>query len=455
MNHYDMQSIVGLPGNELANSQDGFRLSVAQEKGKGQPVVSVVIPTLNEAKNLPLILPFLPLNWIDEVVMVDGHSTDGTIEVAQRILPSIKIVREEIKGKGAALRAGYRAAKGDILIVIDADGSHDPREIPRYITALIEGADFVKGSRFAPGGGTTDMPWYRKLGNGGFVFLTNVLFGVKFTDLCYGYHAFWRYCLDEIGVDDFNGFEIDTALYLQAIRMRLHIVDVPSFEGYRFYGQGKLRTIPDGYRVLGTIFKLWMKTTFEKKQKYPTRFRGKSHRGISGDVRVGNPYGDYQLPRYLELINGLLNSADKLQVIMQELLEEVLNNVSAENGSLILLDKNGGLADVGLVSQNGFSKPEADSWAKLLQHGLAGWVMQNGQPGLVQNTNEDSRWIRRAWDQQARTAFAVPLIVGGSVIGILTLTRPVTSQFTDGEVEILNRISVAPVEFQTARKDHV
>jgi len=95
------------------------------------------------------------MRWIDEVIIVDGRSINNTVEVAKKLLPSVKIVLEKNKCKGIALRVDYEAAQGDILIVINADGSHDPREIPRYITALLEGADFVKGSRAAPGGGTS------------------------------------------------------------------------------------------------------------------------------------------------------------------------------------------------------------------------------------------------------------------------------------------------------------
>src|SRR3954470_22546781 len=95
--------------------------------------VSAVIPTLNEAKNLPLVLPRIPMDVVDEVILVDGRSTDDTIEVARRILPGVKVVLEKRPGKGAAMTAGYRSATGDIIIVIDADGSNDPREIPRFL----------------------------------------------------------------------------------------------------------------------------------------------------------------------------------------------------------------------------------------------------------------------------------------------------------------------------------
>jgi glycosyltransferase involved in cell wall biosynthesis len=234
----------------------------------------VIIPTLNEAENLPLVLPYFPMNWVDEVILVDGQSVDGTVEIAKKLLPTIKVVMEKQAGKGAALQAGYEAATGKILIVLDADGSHDPREIPRYVVALMEGADFVKGSRFAPGGGTTDMPRYRRWGNAFFVLSVNVLFGATFTDLCYGYHAFWKYCLDSIELPDANGFEIDTVLYIGALRKRLRIMEVPSFEGFRFYGTGKLKTIPDGFRVLRSIARGWWKYIRPSKETEHIGFHG-------------------------------------------------------------------------------------------------------------------------------------------------------------------------------------
>jgi len=245
-----------------------------------RPTVSVMIPTLNEAENLPLVLPYLPMDWIYEVLLVDGLSTDNTVAVARELMPSIKVVMETQPGKGAALRAGYRKSTGDIIIVMDADGSNDPREFPRFITALIEGSDFVKGSRFAHGSGTTDMPRLRQYGNRFFVFLVNLLFNVRFTDLCYGYHAFWRYCLDLLDLDDVDGFEIDTAIYVRALCQRFRVTEVPSFEGYRFRGVGKLRTFPDGWRVLSTIIREAVRHLRSPARMTREGFRGQRPRGV-------------------------------------------------------------------------------------------------------------------------------------------------------------------------------
>lgn len=274
---FDLEELLARVETMLLNRRNklpAIRFEKFGTDGQQRPYVSVVIPTLNEADNLPLVLPYIPMNWVDEVILVDGSSTDGTVEVAKRLLPSIKVVLETKKGKGAAMRAGYNAAKGDVIIVLDADGSNDPREIPRFVKTLMEGSDFVKGSRFSPGGGTTDMPRYRKWGNLVFTHMVNILFNATFTDLCYGYHAFWRYCLEMFDLDDVDGFEIDTAIYTRALRARLRITEIPSFEGYRFHGIGKLKTIPDGFRVLRTIIDETLHGMKEEPQELYLGFRG-------------------------------------------------------------------------------------------------------------------------------------------------------------------------------------
>jgi len=215
------------------------------------PTVTVVIPTLNEEKNLPHVLERLP-DVVDEVVIVDGRSTDNTVEVAKTLMPDCVIVMEQRPGKGIALRSGFAAATGDIIVMLDADGSTDPREIPSFVGTLIAGADFVKGSRFMQGGGTDDMEAHRKAGNWVLTTLVNVGFGGRYSDLCYGYNAFWRDTLPAMGLDC-DGFEIETLMGIRALRAGLEVGEVPSYECPRIHGVSNLLAIRDGFRILRTI----------------------------------------------------------------------------------------------------------------------------------------------------------------------------------------------------------
>ncbi len=214
--------------------------------------ISVVIPARNEAQNLPHVLPYIPAN-VEEVILVDGHSTDDTIAVAKRLLPNIKVIEQQGKGKGDALRAGFAACTGDIIVMLDADGSADPREIPRFVGMLKGGFDFAKGSRFLHGAGSSDITMLRRLGNYGLSLFVNILFGTRFSDLCYGYNAFWRHCLNHVEVDC-DGFEVETLINLRMFRAGLKIAEIPSFEHHRIYGESNLRAFRDGWRVLNTIF---------------------------------------------------------------------------------------------------------------------------------------------------------------------------------------------------------
>lgn len=217
------------------------------------PSISVVIPTRNEAQNLYYVLPrILPI--VSEVILVDGHSTDDTIAVALQLLPTIRVVKQTGIGKGDAMRAGFAECTGDIIVMLDADGSTDPYEIPRFVDALIQGNDFAKGSRFMQGGGSHDITFLRWVGNYGFCKLANVLFGTRFSDFCYGYNAFWKHCLDYIEVDC-DGFEIEALINLRIHKSNLRIIEVPSFEYERISGQSNLRPFRDGWRVLRTIIR--------------------------------------------------------------------------------------------------------------------------------------------------------------------------------------------------------
>jgi len=225
------------------------------------PKVSVVVPTYNEALNLPHVLPLIG-DDIYEVIIVDGHSTDGTVAVAQRLRPGVRVIHQTRRGKGNALACGFAAARGDIIVMLDADGSADPREIPRFVRALVEGADFAKGTRFGVGGGSGDITRIRRIGNKALNGLVNVAYGTSYSDLCYGYNAFWAHCLPVFDLQPGaaggemtwgDGFEVETLINVRAAQAKLRVVEVPSYEAVRIYGESNLNAVRDGLRVLRTI----------------------------------------------------------------------------------------------------------------------------------------------------------------------------------------------------------
>jgi len=216
-----------------------------------------VLPTLNEAQNLPHVLAAIP-HWVDEIVIVDGGSQDGTVQIAEEICPKAVIVHQIGRGKGRALVQGFAATSGDIIVMLDADGSTDPGEIPRYVAALRTGADFAKGTRFIVGGGSVDITALRRLGNRALAGMVNVIWKTRYSDLCYGYNAFWRSCLPTLSVDC-SGFEVETLLNIRAASAGLRVVEVPSFEHNRLSGISNLNAGRDGVRILRTILAEWVR----------------------------------------------------------------------------------------------------------------------------------------------------------------------------------------------------
>jgi glycosyltransferase involved in cell wall biosynthesis len=240
--------------------------------------VSVVIPTLNEEKNILWVLDRLPAG-LHEVILVDGCSTDTTIVTAQQARPDIRVVLQQARGKGAALAYGLARVTGDIVVMIDADGSMDPAEIFGLVGALMAGADVVKGSRLAAGGGSMDLTPVRRLGNWGLTAVANCLYRQNWRELCYGYAAFWADVLPLLGVAELcsvsdalvgspqetdggarrleygHGFEIEAILFCRAAKLGLRIAEVFSFEHERRFGDSNLATWRDGWRVLTALRK--------------------------------------------------------------------------------------------------------------------------------------------------------------------------------------------------------
>jgi len=218
-------------------------------------LISIVVPTLNEEGNIRHMLEGVSKVMRDkerryELIVVDGHSKDHTVDIARGF--GARILYENI-GKGNALALGLRAAKGDVIISMDADLSHIPEELNLLIAGVEAGYDVCMGSRFASGGGSDDMPRFRRFGNSIFVHLVNVFYGSHYSDMCYGYRSFSRKAVSSMHLTE-KGFGVETEINILAKKANLSVIEVPSFEKKRETGEAKLKSFKDGWVILRTIF---------------------------------------------------------------------------------------------------------------------------------------------------------------------------------------------------------
>lgn len=190
--------------------------------------VSVVLTTHNDSATLPEVIARVP-DGVQELVVVDRHSEDGSATRARQLWPGASVLELGVEERGVALAAGLRSSTGEIVVTLAADGSSDPGEIPRFVAALLTGADFAKGTRFVAGGGSTHLTPARRLGHLALSGAFNRLWPVHYSDVCYGYVAFWRRHVPDL-VPDRSGAEGALLVNIRAVKARLRIVEVPSFE---------------------------------------------------------------------------------------------------------------------------------------------------------------------------------------------------------------------------------
>jgi glycosyltransferase involved in cell wall biosynthesis len=220
----------------------------------GYPSISVIICALNEELNLPYILPRIPV-WVDEILLVDGHSTDATVAVAKQLRPEIKILCQSGRGKGDALKYGIEKANGEIVVTLDADKATDPCEMDNFINPLLQGYDFSKGSRFIRGK-TRNKKWYRIFGNWIIVILFNTLFLRSYTDLCSGFNAFHKDKLKNINPFSSDGYENEPLINAKVAKSKLKVIEVGHTDCGRINGEIKEATWRQGFKAILSIFKV-------------------------------------------------------------------------------------------------------------------------------------------------------------------------------------------------------
>ena len=220
--------------------------------------VCLIIPTLNEAENLRDLLtnltPIIPET--SQIIVIDAGSTDATTKIASAM--GARVIDQEELGKGNALRQMFRCdcenCNKTMVVLMDADGSNRPEEIPQLLLALANGADIAKGSRFLKGGGSTDISRIRRIGNKFFVSIVNLAWKGKYTDLCYGFMAFHKDTLQKLRpILESKRFQIETEICIKAGKLGLNVVEIPSIELKRRGGISKLHGFRDSTQIFRTI----------------------------------------------------------------------------------------------------------------------------------------------------------------------------------------------------------
>ena len=217
---------------------------------------TLIIPTKNEEGSIGKVLREIPKNLIQQIIVVDGHSQDKTTQKIKENLRKgkDKLIIQKSKGYGGAFIEGFRQVKGEIIIMMDADGSHNPADIPFLIKKIEEGYEYAMASRYMIGSKSYDDTFIRWLGNKGFTLLTNMVHGTRVTDSLYLYTAITKKGLNKLKLNSL-GFEFCTEILVKAHNAGLRFAEIPAIERKRYHGNSKVSALLDGLKILKMIFK--------------------------------------------------------------------------------------------------------------------------------------------------------------------------------------------------------
>ena len=225
--------------------------------------VTLVVLTLNEIEGVAQIFPKLPLHLVDEVLVVDGGSTDGTIAFFED--RGVRVIRQERRGRGEAFRLAVQDARNDFLVFFSPDGNEEPADIPQLVEGLSLGYDMVIGSRFMPGGCSEDDDKFlfasRRWGNLTFTWLVNMLFPhpVRLSDSINGFRSVTRAAFARLRPDA-QGYAIEFQMSIRARQLGLRLLERPTREAPRFgKGVSKLNAVPVGLKFLRLMLGEWIR----------------------------------------------------------------------------------------------------------------------------------------------------------------------------------------------------
>ena len=205
--------------------------------------VTIVIPAKDEGEGIEKIINSVK-NFAREIIVVDGHSKDNTKQMCKKL--RVKYVLDYGLGRGDAVRLGLKIAKGDVVVLFDADGSHNPADIPRFIIPILNNrADIVIGSRRTGGSFDLNMNFTGILRSGGadfLAYLVNKRFNTKLSDILYSFRSVRRSIVGDLDLSA-NGFEIEQEMVAKCLKKGFTLLEIPSRENARAWGRAKLKTI--------------------------------------------------------------------------------------------------------------------------------------------------------------------------------------------------------------------
>lgn len=222
---------------------------------------SLIILTRNEIEGMRALIGRIPFEAVDEHFVVDYESDDGTVDFVKK--RGIRIVHQEIPGRGEAFRLAAEVARGKYFVFFSPDGNEDPADIPKLIEKLKEGSDMVIASRFLPKSRNEEddqLMKPRAWANRAFTFIANLLWnrsGTYISDTINGYRAITKEAFDQLRLNA-QGYAVEYQMSIRAMRLGLRVVEIPTIEGERIGGESKARAIPTGLNFLGFLVKeIW------------------------------------------------------------------------------------------------------------------------------------------------------------------------------------------------------
>ena len=212
---------------------------------------TLFVPTFNEIEGVKSIMPRIDKSWVDEIIVVDGNSTDGTPEYLEA--NGYRVIRQRRKGLCAAYWECFEATQNDIIIPFSPDNNSIPEAIPALVAKMKEGYDMVIASRYAPGAKSEDDDVITAFGNWMFTTIINILYRGRYTDTLVMYRAFRRDLITRLELDQKELPVIEAQLCIRCAKRKLKVADIPVDEPKRLAGQRKMKPIYNGLSILFVI----------------------------------------------------------------------------------------------------------------------------------------------------------------------------------------------------------